>query len=151
MGLTSLDRETGAGERPECDPRVRQQCTSGTGSHRRDSRDQSRYDSQRFGRRRFDPHQSPRKWTDIAKNVTPGSTISTSTDAFVIGDLSRLWMLASVDAATLSKLRVGQTATITLPDAPDAAYPGRITNLGQEFDPVRGTHRDRAHRQSPSP
>jgi cobalt-zinc-cadmium efflux system membrane fusion protein len=45
-------------------------------------------------------------------------------------------MLASVDAATLSKLRLGQTATVMLPDMPEATYAGKITNLGQEFDPV---------------
>ena len=54
----------------------------------------------------------------------------------MIGDLSRLWMLASVDAATLSKLHLGQTATVTLPDVPESNYAGKITNLGQEFDPV---------------
>lgn len=82
------------------------------------------------------PIKAPASGRILQKNVTPGSTISTSTDAFVIGDLSRLWMLASVDAATLSKLHVGQTATVTLPDVPDATYTGKITNLGQEFDPV---------------
>jgi cobalt-zinc-cadmium efflux system membrane fusion protein len=45
-------------------------------------------------------------------------------------------MLASVDAATLSKLHLGQTATVTLPDVPEATYAAKITNLGQEFDPV---------------
>jgi membrane fusion protein, heavy metal efflux system len=82
------------------------------------------------------PIKAPAGGRILQKNVTPGSTISTSTDAFVIGDLSRLWMLASVDAATLSKLHVGQMATVTLPDVPDATYTGKITNLGQEFDPV---------------
>jgi cobalt-zinc-cadmium efflux system membrane fusion protein len=82
------------------------------------------------------PIKAPAGGRILQKNVTPGSTISTSTDAFVIGDLSRLWMLASVDAATLSKLHIGQTAAVTLPDEPDATYTGKITNLGQEFDPV---------------
>jgi cobalt-zinc-cadmium efflux system membrane fusion protein len=82
------------------------------------------------------PIKAPAGGRILQKNVTPGSTISTSTDAFVIGDLSHLWMLASVDAATLSKLHIGQTATVTLPDVPDATYMGKITNLGQEFDPV---------------
>jgi cobalt-zinc-cadmium efflux system membrane fusion protein len=82
------------------------------------------------------PIKAPAGGRILQKNVTPGSTVSTSTDAFVIGDLSRLWMLASVDAATLSKLHLGQTATVTLPDVPDATYTGKITNLGQEFDPV---------------
>jgi len=45
-------------------------------------------------------------------------------------------MLASVDAATLSKLHRGQDAIVTVPDLPDATYSGKITNLGQEFDPT---------------
>jgi membrane fusion protein, heavy metal efflux system len=82
------------------------------------------------------PIAAPAGGRILEKNVTPGSTISPSTDAFVIGDLSRLWMLASVDTATLSKLHLDQTATVTLPDVPEANYIGKITNLGQEFDPV---------------
>jgi RND family efflux transporter MFP subunit len=82
------------------------------------------------------PIKAPAGGRILQKNVTPGATISPSTDAFVIGDLSHLWMLASVDATTLSKLRLGQTATVTLPDVPEANYTAKITNLGQEFDPV---------------
>jgi membrane fusion protein, heavy metal efflux system len=82
------------------------------------------------------PIAAPAGGRILQKNVTPGSTISPATDAFVIGDLSRLWMLASVDAATLSKLHLGQTATVTLADVPESNYAGKITNLGQEFDPV---------------
>lgn len=82
------------------------------------------------------PIVAPATGQIIQKNVTPGATISTSTDAFVIGDLRRLWMLASIDAATLAKLHRGQRATISIPDVPDATYSGTITNLGQEFDPV---------------
>jgi multidrug efflux pump subunit AcrA (membrane-fusion protein) len=82
------------------------------------------------------PIKAPASGRILQKNVTPGSTISSSTDAFVIGDLNRLWMLASVDAATLSRLHLGQTAIVTLPDVPDATFTGKVTNLGQEFDPV---------------
>jgi multidrug efflux pump subunit AcrA (membrane-fusion protein) len=82
------------------------------------------------------PIKAPASGRILQKNVTPGATISPSTDAFVIGDLSRLWMLASVDATTLSKLRLGQTATVTLPEVPEATYAAKVTNLGQEFDPV---------------
>jgi membrane fusion protein, heavy metal efflux system len=90
----------------------------------------------RLGRRRPDPHQSSSERADSAEERHPGATISTSTDAFVIGDLSRLWMLASVDAATLAKLHRGQAAMVTVPSVPDATYSGKITNLGQEFDPT---------------
>jgi cobalt-zinc-cadmium efflux system membrane fusion protein len=82
------------------------------------------------------PIKAPASGRILTKNVTPGATISTSTDAFVIGDLSRLWMLASVDAAMLAQLRVGQRATVIVADIPGATYSGVIANLGQEFDPT---------------
>jgi multidrug efflux pump subunit AcrA (membrane-fusion protein) len=82
------------------------------------------------------PVKAPAGGRILQKNVTPGSTISPSTDAFVIGDLSRLWMLASVDAATLFRLHLRQATTVTLADVPEASYTGKITNLGQEYDPV---------------
>jgi len=82
------------------------------------------------------PIKAPAAGHILAKNVTPGAILSPSQDAFVIGDLSHLWMLASVDAATLAKLRVGERATVTVPDVPGATYEGKITNLGQEFDPT---------------
>ncbi len=82
------------------------------------------------------PIKAPASGRILEKNVTPGTTIAPSTDAFVLGDLSRLWMLASVDAPTLSKLHVGQSATVCLDDVPGGTYNGKITNLGQEFDPV---------------
>lgn len=82
------------------------------------------------------PIKAPASGRILQKNVTPGAVISPSTDAFVIGDLSRLWMLASVDAAALAKLKSGQPATVTVPDVPGATYQGVISNLGQEFDPT---------------
>ena len=80
--------------------------------------------------------KAPANGRILEKNVTPGTTISPSTDAFVIGDLSRLWMLASVDAEVLSQLRIGQKATVSVSDVPGATYSGVIKNLGQEFDPT---------------
>ena len=50
----------------------------------------------------------------LDKKVTPGSTVEPSTDTFVIGELSQVWMLASVRQENLAGLRVGQPATVTL-------------------------------------
>ena len=73
----------------------------------------------------------------IEKNVTVGKTIERSTETFVIGDLSQVWMLASVRQENLGQLRVGQPATVTLARRiPAVPLPGKITNLGQEFDPA---------------
>lgn len=72
----------------------------------------------------------------LEKNITPGRTIAPGQDAFVIGDLSQVWMLASVRQDNLGQLRVGQLATVTLPGLADERFVGKITNLGQELDPT---------------
>lgn len=71
----------------------------------------------------------------IAKNVTPGKTVDRVMDTFVLGDLSTVWMLASLRPEDLSKLRLGQRASVTLPGDPSVQASGLITNLGQQFDP----------------
>ncbi len=70
----------------------------------------------------------------LEKNITPGRTIEPNSVTFVIGDLTRIWMLASVKQEDLSKLRTGQYASVKVGDG--AAIAGKITNLGQQFDPV---------------
>ena len=82
------------------------------------------------------PILSPGDGYVIEKNVTPGKIVEPSTVTFVIGDLSKVWMLASVRQEDLGKLRSGQPAAVTLPGDPTLSFPGRITNLGQQFDPA---------------
>ncbi|HWA93287.1 MAG TPA: efflux RND transporter periplasmic adaptor subunit [Terracidiphilus sp.] len=82
------------------------------------------------------PIVAPASGYILQKNVTPGTTIAPGLDAFVIGDLNRLWMLASVGQESLAKIRVGQSAQITLPGVPGASFDGTVTNLGQAFDPT---------------
>ena len=71
----------------------------------------------------------------IEKNITPGKTVEVSSVTFVIGDLSKVWMLAAVRQDELPKLRQGQAAFVTLPGQESIRIPGKVTNLGQEFDP----------------
>lgn len=72
----------------------------------------------------------------LEKKVTPGTTVQPSTDTFVIGELSQVWMLASVRQENLAGLRLGQPATVMLPGIPGEQFSGKITNLGQELDPT---------------
>ncbi len=76
------------------------------------------------------PIIAPESGYIIARNVTPGKTVELSTDTFVIADISKVWMLASVRQEDLGKLRTGQTAMVMLPGQPDAQVQGKITNLG---------------------
>ena len=72
----------------------------------------------------------------LEKNVTPGKSVEISTVTFVIGDLSKVWMFASVRQEDLGSLRLGQSATVTLLGGAGYRASGKITNLGQELDPV---------------
>jgi membrane fusion protein, heavy metal efflux system len=92
----------------------------------------------------------------LEKNVTPGKTLDLSAVTFVIGDLSRVWMLASVRQEDLGKLRVNQSAFVSLPGEDHASLPGqasmtgKITNLGQEFDPSTRVMQIRIELANPS-
>ncbi len=82
------------------------------------------------------PIVAPASGYILQKNVTPGTTIGPGLDAFVIGDLKHLWMLASVGQEALAKIHVGQSARITLPGVSGESFAGTVTNLGQAFDPT---------------
>jgi cobalt-zinc-cadmium efflux system membrane fusion protein len=80
------------------------------------------------------PIVSPGSGYILEKKITPGTTVQPSTDTFVIGELSQVWMLASIRQENLADLRIGQPATVTLPGVAGEHFPGKITNLGQELD-----------------
>jgi len=83
------------------------------------------------------PILAPATGNVIEKKVTPGKSVSPSQgDTFVIGDLAQVWMLVSVRPEHLKELRVGQAATVTVAGMPGQRFSGKITNLGQEFDPA---------------
>ncbi|WP_169747122.1 efflux RND transporter periplasmic adaptor subunit [Edaphobacter aggregans] len=82
------------------------------------------------------PIVAPASGYVLQKNVTPGTTVAPATDIFVLGDPKHLWMLASVGQEQLSQLKVGQSAWVTLPGGTGQRFAGRISNLGQEFDPT---------------
>ncbi len=82
------------------------------------------------------PIFAPESGYVIEKNITPGKTVDLAADAFVIGDLSKVWMLASVSEEDIGGLRIGAPAIVTLPGDSPERFHGRITNLGQQFDPA---------------
>src|SRR5262249_37741892 len=51
----------------------------------------------------------------LEKNINPGKTVELSTDAFVISDLTTVWMLAAVRQEQLGQLRTGQAVSVSVP------------------------------------
>jgi len=82
------------------------------------------------------PIVAPASGYVLQKNATPGTTVAPAIDIFVLGDPKHLWMLASVGQELLGQLKVGQSAWVTLPGVTGQRFAGRISNLGQEFDPT---------------
>ncbi len=72
----------------------------------------------------------------ITKDVTSGSTVSAEGDpAFIVADLSSVWIIANVYASNLAFVREGMDAIITTLSYPGEQFPGKITALSQVFDP----------------
>ena len=68
--------------------------------------------------------------------MTPGTVVDPSKDAFVIGNLRRLWMLAFVNEGSISRMRVGLRASVTAKAFPKETFAGKVTNLSPQLDSV---------------
>ncbi len=79
----------------------------------------------------------------IQQNVTvasgAGNGISGTPNAFVIADLSHVWILCNVYENDLAKVHLGQTADIRLSAFPDRLIKGVIGEVGAVLDPTLRT------------
>ena len=75
----------------------------------------------------------------IQQNVTEassaGNSISGTPNAFVIADLSHVWVVCDVYENDLATVHVGQTADIRLSAYPDRAITGTVGDVGALLDP----------------
>lgn len=85
------------------------------------------------------PILAPANGYVLEKNVTLGKAIDTMDDTFVIGDLSQVWMLASVRQDRLEALKIGQPVHVMVAGVASGRFEGTITNLGQGLDPQTRT------------
>lgn len=79
----------------------------------------------------------------VQQNVTnaaaAGVTYSGSSTAFVIADLTHVWILCNVYENDLPKVHLGQTAQIRLNAYPDKPLTGTISDIGPVLDPTMRT------------
>jgi membrane fusion protein, heavy metal efflux system len=75
----------------------------------------------------------------IGQNITnssaAGVTLSGSSTAFTIADLSHVWILCDVYENDIPKLQLGQQARVVLNAYPDRPLTGRIGDIGPVLDP----------------
>jgi cobalt-zinc-cadmium efflux system membrane fusion protein len=84
------------------------------------------------------PVYSPIEGTVVQRKIGPGQYIgSGATDpAFVIGDLSTVWLTAFVRETDASNVSVGQDISFSVLAAPGRIYQARINYVASAFDPA---------------
>ena len=89
----------------------------------------------------------------VQQNVTEassaGNSISGTPNAFVIADLSHVWVICNVYENDLAKVRLGQTADIRLSAYPDRKLRGVIGDVGAILDPTLRTGQVRVQVENP--
>ena len=91
--------------------------------------------------------------TIVSQNVTnaaaAGITYSGSATAFIVADLSVVWIICDVWANDIPKLAVGQAAHIKLEAYPEQPLTGRISDIGPVLDPQLRTAKVRIEVANP--
>lgn len=75
----------------------------------------------------------------VGQNITnaaaAGVSLSGSATAFTIADLSEVWVVCDVYENDISKIQVGQEATVKTNAYPDRPFKGRVSDVGPILDP----------------
>jgi cobalt-zinc-cadmium efflux system membrane fusion protein len=86
---------------------------------------------------------SPIAGTIIEWNVALGQNIGSDSRAFVVADLDNLWVMASVNAKDVGRIRVGQAALITPRSGNGEAIEGRVSWVSDLIDEKTRTQKVR--------
>jgi cobalt-zinc-cadmium efflux system membrane fusion protein len=81
---------------------------------------------------------APIAGTVVQRKVGPGQYLTggASDPVFVIGDLSKLWLIAYVRETDAPKVRAGQEVDFTVLPYPDRRFAARIDYVGASIDPA---------------
>ena len=77
---------------------------------------------------------SPLAGTVIQKKAIVGELGTPSDALFTVADLSKVWIEANLTEDTLSKVRVGSAATVTVTAYPGERFAGRVTYIASLLD-----------------
>jgi membrane fusion protein, heavy metal efflux system len=75
----------------------------------------------------------------VSRNITVGQVVSTGYVAFVVTNLSDVWVTAAVNEKDLSLIHAGARATLTTQGYPGTTFEGRVDMVGDTLDPQTRT------------
>jgi len=87
----------------------------------------------------------------VQRKIGPGQFITSSvTDpAYLLGDLSTVWLLASVKETDVPYVKVGQGVTVHVLAYPDREFRAKVVNVGTTIDPTTRRLQVRAEVENP--
>jgi cobalt-zinc-cadmium efflux system membrane fusion protein len=87
------------------------------------------------------PILAPLSGVVTARHLTVGERVEPKAEApaFVVLDTSELWANANLYERDLAKVKVGQSATLTVSAHPDKTFQGRVSQISPELDPKTRT------------
>jgi membrane fusion protein, heavy metal efflux system len=77
--------------------------------------------------------------TVMQREVTPGQVLNLGAEAFVVSNLSSVWVTAAVNEKDLPGVHRGARATVTTQGYPNTDFHGTVTMLGDQLDPQTRT------------
>ncbi len=75
----------------------------------------------------------------MQREVTPGQVLTLGSEAFVVSNLSSVWVTAAVNEKDLPGVRRGARARVTTQGYPDTSFAGTVMMLGDQLDPQTRT------------
>jgi membrane fusion protein, copper/silver efflux system len=92
---------------------------------------------------------APASGVVITRNAFPGQRIMPETELYVIGDLSRVWIMADVFESDMPAIRNGLGATVAIPGE-GRSFTARVTNIVPQVDAATRTLKVRLEAANPS-
>jgi cobalt-zinc-cadmium efflux system membrane fusion protein len=89
------------------------------------------------------PLKAPFSGVVTKAQASPGDVVDAGRDLFTVADLSRVWVQAEVYEKDLGRIRIGQSAYITVDTYPDQPFEGKVAYISDVLDPQTRTARVR--------
>ncbi len=85
------------------------------------------------------PIVTPNSGTVLERKVTAGQVVQPADEAFIVADLSTVWITANVPEEDASPLRRGMEVMVRIPALPNEKVSGHLTYVAPIVDPVTRT------------
>lgn len=83
--------------------------------------------------------RSPFTGVVIEAAAAPGEVVDQGSELFRVADVSRLWVQAEVYEKDLARIRLGQSALVSVDTYPDEKFDAKVTYIGDILDPQTRT------------